>query len=105
MIAASASGPSVLGISTRYCAPSVQVSFLVREASSMCRDVAGQCRVIGPYVVYQDTRSALIGREHLIVCRHQQFHASSSSKVGGLSFVQVAHNVELLSEIAPAIDG
>src|SRR5262249_53190283 len=37
--------------------------------------------------------------------RDEQFHAGSGSQVDSLPFVQVAHNVELLAEIAPAVDG
>src|SRR6266852_5401574 len=133
MIAASASGPSVLGISTRYCAPSgkrfvllgrackspeatpclrgnvvlpplMQVSFHVSEAPSMCGDVASERGVMDPHIVYQYTGSALVGGEHLIVCRHEQLHTRGGSQVGGLAFIQVAHDVELLAEIASAID-
>src|SRR6266581_2639089 len=38
------------------------------------------------------------------MCRHEQFHASRSSQVRGLAFIQVAHNIELLTKITPTVD-
>src|SRR5260370_35400243 len=70
----------------------------------MCRDAACQGGMGCPHVVYQYARSALISGEHLVVGRHEQFHTGCSSQIGGLAFIQIAHDVELLTEITAAID-
>jgi len=59
----------------------------------------------GLYIIDQDSGSSLIGREHVIVNRHEELYASRSREIGGLALVHIADDISLFAEITAAIDG
>src|SRR5260370_38693014 len=59
----------------------------------------------GLYIIDQDSGSSLIGREHVIVNRHEELYVSRSREIGGLALVHIADDISRSAEITAAIDG